>query len=80
MKNDEKNELKKWVDQWRRREEALERIHGDEIRRVDTEQSILTLEDAFQHAIRQDDIRRDSGLVEMKHWFSRLGVTSEAIE
>jgi hypothetical protein len=80
MKDDEKNELKIWVDQWRRREEALERIHREEIRRVDTEQSILNLEDAFQHAIRQNEFRRDSGLVEMKRWFSRIGVTSEANE
>lgn len=74
--DEEKKELEEWVKQWRRREEALERIHGDEIRRVDTEQFILALEDAFQHVIRQNDISRDSGLVEMKRWLSRLGATS----
>jgi len=73
MTDDEKNVLREWVEQWRRREEALEPVRRDEIKQVNTEQSILILEDAFQQAIRQNTVQRDSGLVEMKHWLNRLG-------
>jgi hypothetical protein len=80
MKVENRKEFEEWVKRWSLRQDVIERIHREEIRRVDTEQSILALEDAFQDAIRSNDIRRDSGCVEMKRWFNRLGITSKDIK
>ena len=68
----DRNAAEEWLKQWRIRENALERIHREEIKRADTEHAILSLEDAFQDAIQKNAIRRDSGLVEMRRWFDRL--------
>ncbi len=56
-KNDKgSSTAEKWVNQWEIREKAIERIHRDEIKQADTAYAILSLEDAFQDAIRRKNI------------------------
>jgi hypothetical protein len=68
----EQEKLKEWVDNWKTTGEVLEKLRIDEMRKSDTYQSMLVLNDAFNAIVASDSIRSSSGLVEQQKWFTKF--------
>jgi hypothetical protein len=69
---DDRELTRRWVDTWREAGPELERIRREEIRRLDTLETLAILEDAFNHALHSLPPRKSSGLVEMQKYFAKL--------
>jgi hypothetical protein len=65
-------ELRRWVETWRTAGDALARVKGDELARLDTAPALRQLADAFEHALRRAQPTYTSGLVEQQRIFARL--------
>ena len=63
---------KKWIAAWKRAAIALEEIHDEELREIDTQQCLIALAEAFRHALRNYPPSDTSGMVEMQRYFRRV--------
>lgn len=71
METDKEN-IKIWVENWKITGKLLEKLRIDEMRKSDTYQSMLALNDAFNSAIANALIAESSGLVEQQKWFKKF--------
>jgi hypothetical protein len=71
MKTDQEK-LKEWVDNWKTTGEFLEKLRIKEMRKSDTYQSMLSLNDAFNAIVATASIPNSSGLVEQQKWFTKF--------
>ncbi len=62
---------KKWIAAWKRAAVALEEIHDEELREIDTASSLMMLEGMFDLALENYEPPQTSGLVEMQKYFAR---------
>ena len=69
-RNDE--QLRQWVENWKRVGPLLEEIRAAELLTVDTTAAIQLLSGAFQAARFESPLRPTSGLVEQQRHFQRL--------
>jgi hypothetical protein len=60
-----------WVQTWQKAGEVLRELRRREVRRIDTADAIMQLEDAFRSALREHPPKPTSGLVEQQRWFAR---------
>jgi hypothetical protein len=70
--DEEKKQLKEFVERWKRVGPILEQIRDDEIRNADTCQAIRNLDDAFKSTQFHSRPRSSSGLVEQQKYFQQL--------
>jgi hypothetical protein len=68
----DKKQGKKWVEAWRRAGVKLNELKREELRNIDTQQSLLNLADAFESCLLHHPPRASSGLVEQQRWFRKL--------
>jgi hypothetical protein len=66
------DQLRQWVENWKRVGPLLEEIRADELGSLDTERALASLEDAFDDALLQAEPRATSGLVELMRLLHRL--------
>jgi hypothetical protein len=65
-------EGRRWVSAWREAGPALERIHRDELRRLDTFQTIAHLCGPGDYRVPPRAPKPTSGLIEQQRWFQKL--------
>lgn len=68
----EREQLKHWVDAWKRAGKELEQIRRKEIREIDTQRAIEAFNGLVQIVVRDHPPPPTSGLVEQQAWFSKL--------
>jgi hypothetical protein len=71
MNPDEKEQLRQYVERWKRVGPELEEIRRREIREADNVQVLALLESSFNYAITLPP-RQSSGMVEMQRVLSKL--------
>jgi hypothetical protein len=69
---DEKADVRRWVETWKEYGPELERIRLREVRDEDNLLSLQLLARAFNHATRTQPPDSSSGLVEMQRYFDKL--------
>jgi hypothetical protein len=69
---EEIEQLRQWVACWRRAGERMEALRREELRHVDTMQSLLSLAGAFESCRLHYQPLPFSGLVEQQRWFRKL--------
>ncbi|MFH0909681.1 MAG: hypothetical protein V1929_13055 [bacterium] len=72
MEEAEREQLKRWVECWKRAGPELEEIRRRELRAVSTPQAMLNLSDLFESAHRHFSLKPMSGLVEQQSLFRKL--------
>ena len=72
MESQEAADLKRWVQCWRDAGPRLIEIRRRELQKLDTQQALLQLADAFESCRLHATPRPSSGLVEQQAWFQRL--------
>jgi len=65
-------QLRQWVACWRRAGARMEELRREELRQVDTMQSLLSLADAFESCRLHYQPLPTSGLIEQQRWFGKL--------
>jgi hypothetical protein len=68
---DEREQMKRWVENWKVVGPILENIRREEIVAADNVAVMAVLADAFNDALALP-MRTTSGLVEMQRWLSKL--------
>ena len=68
----EREQMREWVERWKKYGPELERIRLRELRDVDTQVSLMQLAPLFNHATSTLPPRESSGLVEMQRYFAKL--------
>jgi hypothetical protein len=72
MTTHKKQQLRAWVENWKKTGPELERMRYEEIRNADTRQAIEDLDGAFKSALLHFPPVPHSGLVEQQRLFRRL--------
>jgi hypothetical protein len=72
MTDTEKEQMRHWLDNWKRASETLEELRVKEIRESDISESILAFDTAFKAAIWHSPPSSTSGLVEFQKKLLRL--------
>jgi len=67
----EREQLRRWVENWKETGPLLEAIRREEVKAADNVRSLALLESAFNHALSLP-ARESSGLVEMQAQFLKL--------
>jgi hypothetical protein len=70
---EEREMVRRWVEDWKEAGPELEAIRRREIRQADNLKVLAMLECAFNQAVRERPPRSSSGLVEMQEWLAKLG-------
>ena len=77
MANDDKDELRDFVEGWKVASERLEALRREDLRDVNVARHIMALNGAFEATLTRP-IRKSSGLVEQQAIFSRMRRASDA--
>ena len=72
MQSDSTNDMKRWVETWKKAAPKLEAIRRRELREIDTQAALMNLADAFESCRLHFPLRPSSGLVEQQAWFKKL--------
>lgn len=72
MTEAERQLIKSRIDQWAAAAPVMQKLRDEEVRRTNTSEAILQLNDAFESAMLHYAARETSGLVEQQAWFSKL--------
>ena len=65
------DQLRQWVENWKRVGPLLEEIRAAELGSLETERALASLEDAFEDARLRAEPRSTSGLVELQRLLHR---------
>jgi hypothetical protein len=66
------DEMKRWVETWKKASPELAAIRRRELREIDTQQALINLADAFESCRLHFTPAPTSGLVEQQAWFKKL--------
>jgi hypothetical protein len=77
MTPDERDQMKRWVDTWKRAGPELERIRREEVRQVKTGDAFRAFEGMALLMARNAPPKPISGLVEQQRWFSKLAAAEK---
>ena len=77
MANDDKDELRDFVEGWKVASERLEALRREDLRDVNVARHIMALNGAFEATLTRP-IRKSSGPVEQQAIFSRMRRASDA--
>jgi hypothetical protein len=69
---DEREQICRWVENWKAAGPRLEAIRRREIQEPDNLKVLALLEGAFNHALRTLPPRPGSGMVEMQKWLAKV--------
>lgn len=72
MDKSDTDRLRAWVHNWQLLGPELERMRRDDIRRANTQESVMLFDLAFKAALRNTPPRPTSGLVEFQRLLSKL--------
>jgi hypothetical protein len=72
METSDTDRLRAWVRNWQLLGPELERMRREDIRRADTQESIMLFDLAFKAALRNTPPRPTSGLVEFQRLLHKL--------
>jgi hypothetical protein len=72
MTDAEKQQLKQWVETWKRAGPELERFRYEELRALTHEQSMAAIQDLLELGYQFARPRQTSGLVEQQRLFRKL--------
>lgn len=72
MNQNEKQNIRTRIMQWKRAGAVMEKIRRDDLAYINIGQIIEDLDDAFESALLHMPLSSTSGLVEQQAWFSRL--------
>lgn len=72
MTEAEREMTKRRIQQWADAAPVMQALRDEEVRRTNTTDAILQLNDAFQSALLHYAARETSGLVEQQAWFSKM--------
>ena len=72
MNDSEREQICRWGACWKEAGVRLEELRREELRRTDTQQSLLGLAGAFESCRLHHQPSPTSGLVEQQRWFGRL--------
>jgi hypothetical protein len=72
MNESERKMISEWVAAWRRAGPELERLRREELRNMDTQQSLQNLARAFESCRLHHKPLPTSGLIEQQWWFHRI--------
>jgi hypothetical protein len=72
MNESERKMISEWVAAWRRAGPELERLRREELRDMDTQQSLQNLARAFEFCRLHNKPSPTSGLVEQQRWFQSM--------
>jgi hypothetical protein len=72
MSDSEREQLRRWVACWKDAGARLEELRREELRRTDTQRSLMNLADAFESCRLHNPPSPTSGFVEQQRWFRRL--------
>lgn len=70
---EEREQTKKWVDNWREAGKELERIRREELRNLDGYKTIELLCGPADYTVEPRAPKPTSGLVEQQYWFMKVG-------
>ena len=62
---------KKWVAVWKNAGREMDRLRKQELRKQNSEETILSLLPAFEDAIVKNEPRPSSGMIEQQRYFKR---------
>lgn len=68
---------RRWVKTWREAGPRLERVHRDELRRLDQQRAIALLCGEADYTVPPRAPRPTSGLVEQQRWFMKMAARRE---
>lgn len=68
----ETEQMRQWVECWKRAGARMEELRREELRAVDTQQSLMSLAGAFESSRRLNEPSATSGLIEQQRWFRKL--------
>ena len=72
MKPEEREQYRRYVEQWKEAGPELERIRRAELRALDTRASVKLMDALAEIGLRFGTPRETSGLVEMQRWFMQF--------
>jgi hypothetical protein len=72
MLQDTTNEMKLWVETWKKAAAELAAIRRRELQQIDTQTALANLADAFESCRLQFTPKPTSGLVAQQYWFKLL--------
>lgn len=72
MTEAERQRIKERIAQWAAAAPVMQALRDEEVRRTNTGEAILQLNDAFASSLIHYPARETSGLVEQQAWFGRL--------
>jgi hypothetical protein len=72
MPNDSNDDIKRWVETWKKAGPELDAIRRRELREIDTKTALESMSDAFESARLHFPPEPTSGLVEQQAWFKKL--------
>jgi len=72
MTDTEAEQIRQWLDNWKRASETLEQLRIKEIRESDVIDAIPAFDDAFESALWLTPNSPTSGLVELQKIFARM--------
>ena len=73
MTDEEREKMRTWVNTWKETGKFLEKLRHEEFLKANLEETILSLNDASQSALRLYPPKPTSGLIEMQKYFSKFG-------
>jgi hypothetical protein len=77
MTPEERDQMKRWVDTWKRAGPLLERIREGEVRQANTADAFRAFNGMALLTARTHPPKPISGLVEQQRWFSKLAVAQK---
>lgn len=72
MTEAERELTKRRIQQWADAAPVMQALRDEEVRRTNTTEAILQLNDAFESALLHYGARETSGLVEQQAWFAKM--------
>jgi len=76
MNDSEIDRLRQWVAWWKAAGARMEELRREELRHTDTQQSLMSLADAFESCRLHYKPLPTSGFVEQQYWFQKLAKNS----
>jgi hypothetical protein len=80
MTPEQRAQMKRWVDIWKKAGPELEKIRFEEVRNADTQRSVRALKGMALMSLPNHPPKATSGLVEQQRWFRIIAVREGLIK
>lgn len=72
MKNSDREQIKKWVETWKRAGRALDEVKRRELRAYNYSKNQAMIDEMLQWAVEHQKVRLTTGLVEQQRLFMKM--------